>query len=146
MFKTLINLLMLALKVFLAKSIFDVTFQWIFYTIEVREHIWGKFGNSFGFVILDFVLHFWFYFLVCIIAYLILFNFKRIKFWFLYILGCIMIIIVCLEYQNYEFPLKNYYFPSRQVFNYSLIQEIIVYISTLTVMFYLLKRNILKKK
>lgn len=142
--RTFLNLLMVAIASFFIKSIFDVGFQWIFMKMEVREHIWGKFTRSIGYIFFDFIIHFWIYIVLSIFYYLIMMYFKKIRWEVLLLISSLLLIIIHLEFHNYEFPMKQLYFPSDKAFNYQLLNEIVVHILTLSFMLYFLSR--LRKK
>lgn len=140
MLKTILKLLVVSLITFFLKSIIDVFTQWMLYTTEVREHIWGKFTRSLYYILIDFVLHFWAYCLVSILVYFILSSFKRLKNWGLYISSFLIVTMICFNNHRFQFPMKQYHLPSRQVFNYILVQEIIVYTLSFFLMIYLVKK------
>src|SRR5690606_7124916 len=144
--KIFLNLLSISLITFIVKSFLDVILQWILVKVGVREHIWGKFTRSLYYILIDFVLHFWAYFLVCILVYFILSSLKKLKSWMLFIFSFLIVTLVCLDNHRFQFPMKQYYFPSKQVFNYILVEEINIYTISLFLMIYLLKKLVSKSE
>lgn len=138
--KIFLNLLVISLITFIAKSVLDVILQWSIVLKGVREHLWGKFTRSLNYIIMDFILHFWAYFLVSILVYFILSSNKKLKSWGIYIISFFIVTLVCLINHRFQFPMKQYHFPSRQVFNYILVEEIIVYSLSFFLMIFLIKR------
>src|SRR5690606_12811895 len=109
--KIFLNLLIISLITFITKSFLDVILQWSIVLEGVKEHIWGKFTRSIGYIWLDFVFHFWAYLLVSILVYLILSSFKNLKSWVLYIFSFLIVSLVCLKNHRFQFPMKQYHLP-----------------------------------
>jgi len=138
--KIFLNLFIISLITFIVKSFLDVILQWLLVKVEVREHIWGRFTRSLYYILIDFVFHFWAYFLVSILVYLILSSLEKVKSWVLYIFSFLIVALVCFNNHRFQFPMKQYHLPSRQVFNYILVEEIIVYTLSLFMMMYMIEK------
>ena len=139
--KLILKLLFISLVTFFVKSVLDVILQWTLVSLEVREHIWGRFTRSIGYIILDFIFHFWAYFMISILVYFIMYYFMKLRFSILYIFSLITVVLISLSKHNYEFPMKQYYFPSYERFNYILIQEIIMYTLSSFLMIYKIEKR-----
>ncbi len=141
--KIIFTLLIISLITFFIKSILDIALRWFLVLGEVRESLYGIF-SPLGYIKLSFIFHFWAYFLISILLYFVISSFKKLKILALYILSFFIVILICLNDHNYQFPMKQYHFPSKQVFNYILVKEIIVYLVSLFIMIYMLKKTIKK--
>jgi len=142
----MLSILKVSFITFITKSAIDVLMQWMLSSIEVREHIWGKFTRSIGYIWYDFILHFWAYIIIAFIFYFILSYPKKVDPRIIYIGFAIIIIVLLLNLHQFQFPMKQYHFPSKQVFNYKLLEEVIVYLSSLFVMIYFIKKLVSKKQ
>jgi len=142
--RTLFSLLKVASIAFITKTVLEVLLQWMFTSLDFNAHIWGRFTKSIGYIWYDFLLHFWAYILIASVLYLVMNYFKKINPWILYTGSSIMIIAVLLDQHGFQFPMKQYYFPSRSLFNFKLVEEVAVYLLPLLVMVYLLKQLIAK--
>lgn len=140
------KLFVIVFTVFTVKCITDVIFQWIFTSMDVREHIWGSFYRSLGYIWLDFILHFWIYILIVFLCYLILYYVEKIKRYQVFLFITLLNMILLLNKHKYQFPLKQDYFPDGYSINYKLIKDFIVFTVTTGAMLHFIKHVLPNRK
>ncbi|AXG72267.1 hypothetical protein KORDIASMS9_04536 [Kordia sp. SMS9] len=122
------KIVLIALYCFLLKTILEVCIEWSqIFPLQVYAHTWGNFRSSVSYILLDFTFYFWIYVLVTGCYYMIINNVKKINSWTGYLLATIFSIVILLFLHNFQFPTRQYYFPSSTGINYKLIEEFIVY-------------------
>jgi len=138
----LLKSLLIAFYCFLIKTLLEILIEWSrVFPLRVFAHTWGKFRTSVSYILLDFAFYFWIYIVVTISFYVLVSYVKKVKPWIWYVIATIFIFVLLLFQHNFQFPIKNYYFPSTQKINYKLIEQFILYSCATYIMIYLVYKN-----
>ena len=123
----LLTTLRISLLAFFTKVILEISIELSnIMNLRVKAHFLGDFTRSAHYIWCDFVVHFWLYIFFCIIVFLIL-NYTKVSKKLLLLFTLLLIMIVLLHRHNFQFPIKEYYFPSQTDFNFKLIEEFLIY-------------------
>ncbi|MEQ9404461.1 MAG: hypothetical protein RIM99_12785 [Cyclobacteriaceae bacterium] len=127
----------------MAKVALEIMLEWSnIMPLRVKAHFFGDFLRSGHYIWYDFVIHFWLYFLATLAVYLT-FKYTTINKRLLIALILVFITFILLHQHNFQFPKKQYYFPSEIDFNFKLVEEFLIYlVSGLTIILLVRRRLI----
>jgi uncharacterized membrane protein len=126
----IVKLIFIALASFLVKHFVQATIEWTdIIPVRPKSYIWDNFAISKGYFGFQLVYVFWIFLIAVIIIYFLLkeLSFSAYKTKILYFLCPFFIFLCALIAHQFEFPMKELDLPKREVFNYNLISDFIVY-------------------
>lgn len=126
----IVKLFFIALASFLIKHIVQAIIEWTdIIPVRPKSYIWDNFAISKGYFGFQLVYIFWIFLIVVIISYFILkqFNFSESKTKILYVLCPFLVFLSALIAHEFKFPMKELSLPKREVFNYNLISDFVIY-------------------
>lgn len=126
----IVILFFIALASFLIKHIVQAIIEWTdIIPVRPKSYIWDNFAIAKGYFGFQLVYMFWIFLIVVIIIYFILkqLNFSESKTKILYILCPFLAFLGALIAHEFKFPIKELSLPKREVFNYNLISDFIIY-------------------
>jgi len=132
----ILSIIKISILSFLIKVALEIVIEWTnIMPLKVKAHFFGDFLRSAHYIWYDFVIHIWLYILFTLIVFFIL-NYTKISRGLLLTVTPILIAFILLYLHNFQFPKKQYYFPSEIDLNFKLIEEFLIYsISGLLIVF-----------
>lgn len=138
--------LLIALLLFLLKHLLQATIEWTdIIPVRPKAYIWGRIDRAIYVFTWQFIFTFWVYILSVILFYFVLRSsfLKNKKTVFLACFLSLLVFLFLLYVHNGHFPYKNVVSTiNPQRFNYSLLEEFIIFSSVGFVLIYL-TRNLL---
>lgn len=139
----ILKIILIALISYFTKAIVQIMIEWFnMIPLKVKAYTWGEFLKSKNFIWIDFIFHFWAYIILTISLYFLL-KLVKLKKEVFFVLTIVLSFVFLLIEHNFQFPFYNHGANSLTIFNFKLIEQLVMYPLSIFTCFFLVENYLI---